>query len=183
MAAMLAAEKNSGISWSNLTIKDSQVFDAQTVLVHVTYQGGPGGKQLIDELWPLRNELGQWVYNWNNLIDFRYLYVTDQTTGGVTMRPLIVMRYSDRIDLNLVIQNRTNEPMVFGQANEDLAVFNFQGQTKIAEKTQIILNPHTSYTNQIISVKGLFTTFPDSVEIRKWKSLNVKPWYTFQLTD
>jgi hypothetical protein len=134
-----------------------------------------------DELWAFRLENGDWRYNWNNLIDFHTLQADSQTVHGVTVLPVQIKRYTDRIALNLLVQNRTNEPVVFGQVNETLGAFHFGDQPVVAEKTRWILNPLRSDPNISLEAKGLFQSYPDSVEIRKWNNYDVKPWYVFQL--
>ena len=71
--------------------------------------------------------------------------------------------------------------MVFGQKNEILGTFQFGDQTVEADKTQIILNPLRSVPDVKLEAKGLWERYPEAIEIRKWKTYNVKPWYVFQL--
>lgn len=196
----LQAQKIAGVSWADLEILDVQPFDDQTMLVHVTYaetnreaasaQGGatptPAPTQTepeenIEALWPMRLEQGEWRYNWNNLIDFRTLDASAQTMNGITIMPVQFNRYSDRIQLSVLVQNRTNEAVVFGQVNETLGTFYFGDQPVVAEKTQWILNPLRSVPAATLEIKGLFTSFPDVVEIRKWNTYDVEPWYVFQV--
>lgn len=134
-----------------------------------------------DELWPFRLEYGSWHYNWKNLIDFRSMNTTAQTMNGITVMPLQLNRYSDRLQLTLLVQNRTNEAVVFGQANETMGTFHFGDQPVVAEKAQWILNPLRSVPAAALEAKGLFSTYPDTIEIRKWNNFNVKPWFVFQL--
>ena len=47
-----------------------------------------------DIVWAFRLENGQWRYNWDNLIDFRTLSARSQTTGGVSMLPKEILRFS-----------------------------------------------------------------------------------------
>ncbi|MCE5206857.1 MAG: hypothetical protein LLG42_00940 [Chloroflexi bacterium] len=201
-ASVLQVQTNEGFHWTNLEILDTQMFDAQTILVHVTYSvknealsGAANANKAVptstptaaaapetkDELWPMRLENGAWLYNWNNLIDFRSLDISAQTVNGITILPQQLLRYSDRVQLSMLIQNRTNDVVVFGQANETLGTFLFDNQAVIAEKTQWILNPLRSTPNVILEVKGLYKDFPDSVEIRRFTNYQVEPWYKFQL--
>jgi hypothetical protein len=105
--------------------------------------------------------------------------VAGQTTNGITVKPTELVRYSDRIELHMLMQNRISESMYFGQPNETLAVFHFGDQAVPAEQNRIILAGIHTYFDQVITVKGLFPNYPNQVEIRKWKSLQVPPWYTF----
>lgn len=101
--------------------------------------------------------------------------------NGITVMPLQLNRYSDRLQLTLLVQNRTNEAVVFGQANETMGTFHFGDQPVVAEKAQWILNPLRSVPAAVLEAKGLFSTYPDTIEIRKWNNFNVKPWFVFQL--
>ena len=141
-ACALQKQKLDGARWSGLQVTETQPFDEQTMLVHVTYtltvKEQPEAR---DELWPMRLENGAWRYNWNNLIDFRTLEAPAQTTNGVTIMPVQINRFSDRIQLVLLVQNRTEDAVVFGQVNEILGTFHFGDQAVVAEKTQIDPQP------------------------------------------
>jgi hypothetical protein len=180
--------KANGGRWSQLEVLDSRDFTPETVLVHVRYQYASldsKTKEPVtstrDELWPVRNESGVWRYNWGNLIDFRTLTVNAQTLSGITILPQSLMRYSDRIQLVMLMQNNTSQPFVFGQTNEILAQFHFGDTVVPAQKTQIILQPLRSTPNVAFDLPGLFETYPDSVEIRKWQNLNTPAWFVFNL--
>lgn len=142
---------------------------------------GPANGETVEALWPMRLENGAWLYNWENLIDFRTLDARAQTMNGVTVMPVQMNRYSDRIALSMLVQNRTNASVVFGQANETLGTFTFNDQAVTAEKTQWILNPLRSVPDATLEVKGLFQAYPDSIAIRTWNNYDVEPWYVFQL--
>ncbi len=182
-ASALNTQRSAGTRWSNLQILDSRVFDPQTVLVHVRYSLLVDQvNQDKDELWPMRLENSAWHYNWNNLIDFRTLTVDPQTTAGITVMPTQMRRFTDHLDLILLFQNHTNQPVVFGQANETLATFHFGDQSVVADHTQIILDALRSRPDVTLTITGLYLDFPDSVVIRQWKNYNVKPWFTFNLS-
>jgi hypothetical protein len=188
VAAQLNGVSVAGAHWSSLQVKGSSIFNAKTVLVHVVYQvstkdakTGKDVETTQDELWPLRLENGKRLYNWNNVIDFKTLDVEEQTTAGLTVKPLQMTRYSDRIRLTLLVQNSTNDPIVLGQSNEILGAFKFGDQVKEAEKVQFIFQRLRTYRDTNLEVKGLFPEYPNSVEIRRWKNLQVAPWFTFNL--
>lgn len=198
----LQAQKIKGVRWADFQILGTQPFGEQTILVHVTYQettrdtptatptiaaqATPASPETaaptaIDALWPMRLESEAWRYNWNNVIDFRTLDADAQTMNGITILPTQLIRYSDRIKLSMLIQNRTNEAVVFGQVNETLGTFSFGEETILAEKTQWILNPLRAMPDATLEMKGLFTSLPDMVEIRKWNNYDVEPWFVFPL--
>ncbi len=181
-AAALNTQRSAGMRWANLQVLDSRVFDPQTVLVHVRYNlTADQANQDKDELWPMRLENGAWHYNWNNLIDFHTLTVAPQSTAGVTVMPTQMRRFTDHLDLILLFQNHTSQPVVFGQVNEILATFHFGDQAVQAEHTQIILDALRSKPDVTLTVPGLRMDYPGSVVIRQWKNLNVPPWFTFNL--
>jgi len=187
-AAALTQQKAQGAKWSDLQVKDSQVFSDRTILVHVSYQlttldAKTGSEVQVekDELWPFRLESKQWRYNWDNLIDFKTLDFEVQQTAGLTVTPLQLTRYSDRIRLTVLAQNGTNEAIVIGQSNQVLATFHFAGKDVEAENTRYILDRLRSYPDVAIEVKGLFSSYPVSVDIVRWKSYQVAPWFTFTL--
>ena len=187
-AAELETALSQGTKFSEFEILDSRVFDEKTALVHVTYQradrDAKTGKTVstqVDELWPVRLDAssGTWLYNRNNLIDFHTLDVPELATAGLTIKPRMLVRYSDHLRMVFLAQNGTNEAIVLGQPSEVMAAFAFGDQKIEAEKTRLIFDRLRSYPEAVIDVKGLFEQYPDGVEIRRWKNYNVAPWFTF----
>lgn len=165
---------------TNFKIVESKKVNDTTTLVHVTFNAGKDAAA-HDELWPFRLENGAWLYNWGNLIDFHTLTVDPQSTNGITMEPLEMQRYSDHIHLILMGQNHTNEPVVFGQPNEILAKFYFEGKIVEAEKTYLALDALRSRLDLGLDIKGYYETYPNKIDIRTWKDYQVKPWFSFDL--
>jgi hypothetical protein len=189
-AAELQALAAQGAKWSDLQVKDTQVSDEKTILVHVLYQlagkdpkTGAVSTAQKDELWPVRLENSKWLYNRNNLIDYHTLDVDSKTTSGLTVKPRQLTRYSDHMRLSMLVQNGTNEAIVWGQTNETIAVFTFGSQQVEADKTRLIFDSLRSYPEATIDLKGYFQTYPDSVVLRQWKNIKTAPWYTFQLSE
>lgn len=189
-ASQLQARFARGDGWSGLEVQENRPLDDTTTLVHVVYQletkddkTGETSKAAKDEWWPLRNENSQWYYNLDNLINFRTLEVSAQTTGGLTIKPRQLTWYSDQIRLTMLAQNQTNDSIVLGQKNEVLASFVFAGQKVEAEQAQFIFNRLRSYPEIELVVKGNFDAFPDGVVIRQWKNVKTAPWYTFDFNQ
>lgn len=181
-ASALQKMRLDGARWSGLQVTETRPFDEQTMLVHVTYTLTVKEEaQAMDELWPVRLESNAWRYNWSNLIDYRMLQVNAQTTSGVTVKPVQINRFSDRVQLVMLVQNRTSGAVVLGQKNEVLGTFHFGDQAVEADKMQIVLNPLRSVPDVKLEAAGLWERYPEVVEIRKWKTYDVKPWYVFQL--
>lgn len=151
-----------------------------TVLIHVSYISGKDAAA-VDESWPFRKENDAWRYNWNNLVDFHTLTVDAQTTNGVTFIPQRLLRYSDRTVLELMGQNHTAEPIVFGQVNETLARFHIDGQTVDAEKKHLALDARRTNNNLTLELKGYYPVYPSAVDIRIWRDFNEPPWFSFVL--
>lgn len=182
-AAELQRQKSDGAGWSKLETGEVRLFDEQTMLVDVRYElKTEEGAEPREEVWAVRNESGTWRVNRSNLIDFRTLTAEPQTTNGVTVLPVQMLRFTDRLRLELLVQNRTSQPVVFGQVNEELATFHIGEEAVIAEKTQVVFNPLRSAHGVPLEIKGLYEAYPDSVTIRQWKNYDVKPWYEFDLT-
>jgi hypothetical protein len=187
----LTQQKAKGAVWSGFNVVGSQVFDANTVLIHVTYQlssvDAKSGKPVqtqMDELWPFRLERKVWRYNWTNIIDFETLGSEAKLSNGLTIKPMQLTRYSDRIRLTVMAQNGTAESIVVGgTTNQQLGAFHFGSQTVQAENTRYLFDAYRSYTDISIDVKGLFKTYPDAVELVQYKSTTAGPWFTFALSD
>jgi hypothetical protein len=190
VAAALTEQQAKGAAWSNLQLLGSQVFNDNTVLVHVSYtltsKDAKTDKTVdttMDEQWPFRLENKQWLYNWTNVIDFQTLGADAQLVNGLTVKPIQMTRYSDRISLTLLVQNGTNDSIVIGSANQALGIFHFGSQSVESLPTRYILNAWRSYTDVTVDVKGLFTSYPDSVELVKSKTSSAAAWFTFGLVD
>ncbi len=190
VVAELTSQKTNGRAWSDLEIVDSQVFDSKTVLVHVTYTAeildpatGKMAKTSLDELWPFRLEVGQWRYNWGNLIDYKTLGGDPQQVGGLSMKPVQMMRFSDKIRLVLLAQNNTDGAIVIGRSNQVLATFHFAGKSVDAVQTKYFFDAYRSYPDIYIDVPGFYEGYPDSVELVKFTNTVTPPWFTFGLVD
>jgi hypothetical protein len=188
--ALRSQQQKSAARWSNLQIVETRDWSEQTALVHVRYdleqtdaQTGKSAATAQDEWWPLRKEAGVWRYNRLNLIDTRTLDVKEQTTNGLTIKPLQLNRYSDHISLITLVQNQTMDAITLGQTNEDLATFTIGGKPVAAQAAQWIFPRLRSDPDVEFVVKGLFDPFPDRVVIRQWKNLQVPPWFDFELTE
>ncbi len=190
VAASLTQQQAQGASWSGLRVLGSQVFSNDTILVHVTYtlankdaKTGKVVETTMDEQWPFRLENKKWLYNWTNIIDFKTLGADAQLVNSLTIKPIQMTRYSDRISLTLLAQNGTGEAIVIGSANQTLAIFHFGNQSVDSVSTRYILDAYRSYTNVTVDVKGLYTSYPDSVELVKSRTSSAAAWFTFGLVD
>ncbi len=186
-----------GVSWSDFQIVDSQVFNESTILVHVRYKATASASTAAgaaaapvatataaavkDELWPFRKEGSAWLYNWNNLIDIKTVDVTQQTWQHITVKPTYLARYSDRLEMHLMLLNQNEDVVYFTQDYDSLAVFHFDTQAVEADKTHkiVVSGLRTAY-DEVITVKGLYTSFPNWVEVKKWSGYYVNPWYSFK---
>jgi hypothetical protein len=189
-ADALSAQKDKGAAWSGFQVKDAQALTEKTVLVDVAFQlsakdakTGQLSTTNQEEKWPIRLENGGWRYNWANLIDFKSLDVAEKLMSGVTVKPLKMSRYTDRIDLNLLVQNSTNDAVVWGSPSETISTFYFADKTIEGVNNRLIFDSLRSYPDTIVSVKGLFTSFPDKVDLRTFKNYSTAPWFTFLLSQ
>jgi hypothetical protein len=204
-ASSLQAQSLAGATWSNLQIVDSQVFSDDTILVHVTYTvsatsgipttasgpsapttaSGPSATTATtqkDEIWAFRLEGGSYLYNWENFIDTKTVEVDAQTANHITLQPTKLVRFTDRLELHFIMQNKTSDVVYFVQSYDTLAIFHFGDQAVEASKNDnsiVISGLHTSYDEKIV-VKGLYASYPTWVEIKKYTSYYPNPWYTFQ---
>jgi hypothetical protein len=186
--AEIKTELDQGEQWSDLQIIDAKAFDAKTVLVHVTYQEtskdrktGEPATTPRDELWPVRLESGAWRYNRGNLVDYQTLDVKERILSGVTVKPQEIDRYTDRLALVLLVQNATQESVVWGSPSQVLATFHFNGQAVQADQKVIVIDRLRSYPAVTIEAHGLFDTYPDAVDLVQFILYTGGPWYTFQL--
>lgn len=196
----LQTQKTDGIRWSNFSVDQVEPFTDNTILVHVSYtetnkeqkvtptvsvldesDANISGTQSVKTIWAIRKENGEWMLNWNNIIDYKTLSASAKTVSQITILPTELIRFTDRMELRMLVQNRSNDTQVFGQTNETLGTFTFNDETVIAEKTRWILYPLRTEPQLTLTINGLYNRYPDSVEIRKWNNWQVDPWYTFLL--
>jgi hypothetical protein len=182
----LHTQMANGTQWSDLQVKDSQLFDPSTVLVTVSYKltskdpkSGKTSTADMNEVWPVIFENGAWMVNRNNLIDFKTLSVAAQTVNGMTVAPLKMARYSDRIRLTMLVQNANLDSVAWGLPTEDLAVFVFGDKQVTGVQKQMYFEHLQSQTDAFVDVMGLFTSYPDQVILRRFKNSTVAPWFTF----
>jgi hypothetical protein len=186
-AEELHNKMQAGTEWSSLQVKDSRVFTDKVHLVHVTYtlttrdaKTGLINQSAMDELWPVVLENNRWLYNRNNLIDFRTLSITDQTVGGLLIKPLELARFSDHLRMTMLVQNTTDKTIVLGLPDETMAAFIFDDHQFEADKKPLTFEPLRTYSRAMIELTGLFTSYPDGVIIRQWKNFKAAPWFTFR---
>lgn len=192
-AELLQAQYAGGQRWSDFKLLDTQTDGDVTLLLHVRYtetagstqatsttQAAAGTPSTVEAVWPMRLEQGVWRYNWNDLVDFHTLNAKAQAVNDITILPVQMNRYSDHLDLVMLVQNHQNQLVVFGQNNETLGIFHFGDQRVTAEKNRWVLNALRSTPDVTLTAQGYYETYPDSVEIRKWDNTNTAPWYTFQ---
>jgi hypothetical protein len=188
----LTQQKTAGAAWSGFQVAGSQVFDTQTILVHVTYKfastdakTGKTVETTIDEQWPFRLEQKKWKYNWTNIIDFETLSSNAKLSNGLTIKPLQMARYTDKIRLTVMAQNNAVEAIsVGGTTNQRLGTFHFGSQTVEAENGHYLFDAYRTYMSITIDVKGLYTSYPDAVELIRYGATGTAtPWFTFALTD
>ena len=190
VAAALTAQQAQGAAWSSLEVLGSQAFNSDTFLVHVRYQmttrdaqTGQSVETTLDEQWPFRLENGKWLYNWTNLIDFKSLGGEAKLANGLTIKPLQMTRYADKIRLTLLVQNGTGEAIVIGTGNQRLGIFHFGDQTVESTPQRYILDAWRSYTDVTVDAQGLYASYPDAVELVKSKTSSAPAWFTFGLVD
>jgi hypothetical protein len=186
---LLTNQSLAGSAWSDLEIGEVQRFDSKTVLIPVTYTLGsvdPASQEEVQtkvkETWAMRLEGGKWMFNWDHLIDTKYLDVEPQTNGGITAEPKIMVRYTDRISLGLMVQNVSGKDVYFGYATQTLATFYFGIENVDAANVMTVIQNNQTTLNYTIDVYGLFNTYPVSVEIIKYPAYpDYSPMFTFTL--
>jgi hypothetical protein len=189
--AELKKKSANGMTWSNLEITGSERFDANTVLVNVSYTIGSVdsttqeiSQTQVDEIWAVRSEGSQWLVNRDNIIDVKSLDVAIQDQSGLSIQPTKMIRYTDKIRLVMLAQNTTGKDVYMGYSTQILATFYFGTESVDAVNVLTVLSNNRTYTAYSIDVAGLYDTYPDSVEIIKYVDYpQYAPWFTFTLTD
>lgn len=152
---------------------ESKKFDDQTILIHLLMkeQTGEQEPQYYDGWQALRLEEGQWLINWNDVIDALPMAVESQTVNGVTVQPTQLIRYTDKIRLLFNVGNANKRAAFWDLAGQKVATFNIADQTVIVRgvnETSFRIDAENTYTGAYAEVPGLHTVYPTGVDLTNW---------------
>jgi hypothetical protein len=152
---------------------ESKKFDDQTILIHLLMkeQTGEQEPQYYDGWQALRLEEGQWLINWNDVIDTLPMAVESQTVNGVTLQPTQLIRYTDKIRLLFNVGNANKRAAFWDLAGQKVATFKIADQTVIVRgmnETPFRIDAENTYTGAYAEVPGLQTVYPTGVDLTNW---------------
>lgn len=147
---------------------ETRVLSDDLVLAHILTkeQLGDSEPQVYDFWVALRREGERWRLNGNLIVDDVVLNVEPQTINGVSVQPVQIVRYTDRLVLILQIENKNDRGCFWGWGNK-VAVFHFGGEVvDVTGSLQIEAN--RTYTNVRVHVSGFHSTYPSAVDLVGW---------------
>lgn len=152
---------------------ESKKFDDQTMLVHLLMkeQTGEQEPQYYDGWQALHLEGGQWLVNWNDVIDALPLAVESQTVSGVTVQPTQLIRFTDKIRLVFNVENANKRAAFWDLAGQKVATFYIADQAvgvRGVNATPFMIDAESSYTGVYAEVPGLQATYPTGVDLTNW---------------
>ncbi len=133
--------------------------------------------------WAFYYEDGRWRPNWQNVIDQRRVYLQDVPREGVSVKLLRMVRYSDHLDLVLMVRNNTDQTVVWGGGSAPKLTTWIGGVGEDFKGKAEIFLAQQSYPELTVSFDGWFKQYPEKVDLRyfhtaKWE----KTWkYTLEV--
>ena len=162
-------------SWKlvDCRLLESKKFDDQTMLVHLLMkeQTGEQEPQYYDGWQALRLEEGQWLINWNDVIDALPLVVEAQTVSGVTIQPTQLLRYTDKIRLVFNVGNANKRAAFWDLAGQKVSTFFIADQAvsvRGVNETPFMIDAESAYTAAYAELPGLQATYPTGVDLTNW---------------
>jgi len=152
-------------------VTESQELDEDLVLVHalIKEQIGRDEPQNYDVWWALRREGGEWRINWGALVDDRPLDIEPQTINDLTLQPLRIIRYADRMRLLFRIENNSDRGCIWGWAGEEAAAIHFGDQIVSVSGTSEDIAPQRVYPDAYVDIDGFRETYPTAVDLTGWR--------------
>lgn len=169
--SQLAAQMQAGKGWQECQLRSIRLLDDQTALAEVSFRLADASKS-EQAIWALRFEADRWGVNWGGAVDRRTLYVEPQKLNDVTVQPLELVRYTDRLQLRVMVQNNRDEGLVWGAANQPMASFHWGDKTLDAAGKRLVFNTQKSYSSAAVDLPGFYETDVQSVDLRFWHSLD-----------
>ncbi|GEM_PF-1567082 len=142
--------------------------DLALVRVLTKEQTGADEPQTFDNWVAWRMEEGQWRLNWNLVVDDRVPNVEPQTINNLTIQPVRIVRYTNRIRLILKIENKNDRICHWGWGGENIAIFHF-GDRVVDVSGRLKIEANRLYPDVYVDVEGFYSTYPSSVDLVGWR--------------
>lgn len=151
-------------------VLETKELGADVVIVRVLTkeQAGNNDPQTYDFWVALRKEEERWRLNWNLIVDDVVLNVEPQTVNDVTVQPLRIARYTDRLVLVLKIENNSDRKHFWGWAGEKIASFRF-GNRIVDVIGRLEIEPSRTYPDAWVKVDGFYDVYPSTVSLFGWR--------------
>jgi hypothetical protein len=160
-------------------ILESKPFDSQTTLVHTLLkeQTGEEPPEYFDLWLPLRQEDGVWRLNYERFIDDLPLDVPAQTSNGVNVQLVRLLRYSDYLRLELNIENPTKKTLYWDIPGQPSAIYTFGEETTIVPSIRnepLHIDAGSTLNGAYFDATGLYQNYPDAVDLIGWAWADAK---------
>lgn len=151
-------------------ILDSRLLDDKIALVHnlSKEQTGKNDPEIFDSWGALRLEQGQWRINWNLIVDDLTLNLQSQAVNGVVIKPIQIIRFTNKQRFFLSVENTNQRRVFWGWAGQDIATFHFGSET-IAVSGNLKVEPEQTYPSVYVDVEGMYENYPTSIELGNWQ--------------
>lgn len=151
-------------------VKESRLLDDQSALVYVMTKEQSGeGEPQSDDFWvAIRKENGQWRVNWALLVDELVLNVESQTVNNVSIQPMKIIRYTNKMRLFMRVENANDRGCFWGWVNDEIATFHF-GDQPVGVSGSLGIEPDRTYPDVYVDINGFYETYPMAVSLSKWR--------------
>lgn len=150
-------------------IVESQILDERTALIHVLTKELMENEPQNYDFWvAFRKENGQWHLNLNSLVDDRTVDTTPQNINGVSVQPIQIIRYVDKVRIVLKIENTNQRGCFWGWAGDKVATFYF-GEQAYDVQGSLEIKSDRVYPDAYVELKGFYETYPNKILLSGWQ--------------
>ncbi|MDY7077928.1 MAG: nuclear transport factor 2 family protein [Chloroflexota bacterium] len=168
--AQLEKKVSEGWRLVDYEIIETRMLDNQLVLMYITTRERVSNNESRDcYYWTvLRQENGQWRINWNRVVDAHTLHVQPQTVNGVTIQPMQMICYAEKVRFVLDIENSNTRGVFWGHAGEKVGAFHF-GDRVLDALGDLHIGPECTYPGAYIEARGIYKACPTAVDLLSWR--------------
>lgn len=146
-----------------------------TISLSTQYQQNPVQKQ--ETKVALMKEKGQWKVNWGNVLDEREITSSGQTVRKVTVQPVKMVRYVDRVQVHFNTKNDADMTVYWGFLNDPIGTLTYAGESALKAVASpdsgniegpVFVESNAASELIIITFFGMRSTAPATLELTGW---------------
>jgi len=143
-------------------------INSEIVLIRAFEKSGYNNQFDTYDWWSsLRKEKDGWRVNLDNIVDHIILDIEPQTINDVTVQPTLVVRYTNKLCLYMIVDNANDRAIHWGWGNELIATA-FFGNEAEDKWGALQLQSKRNYPNMYLEFDGWHETYPTSIILYSW---------------